>query len=162
MTRSHENNVPHRVRSGVPAGGQFVAHERAEDAITLVPDLEQRQPPRHDPISPTDAMTLAKSFAQAQSSLYGIARHDIDDIAQDVVPSMLEQRRATANPFTRNLVRTAVRHAAWAAERAQLGRVRHEETGGATTPILTCVCASPGAAFYCLMYPHRSERAAAR
>jgi hypothetical protein len=72
-------------------------------------------------------MTLAKSFAQAQSSLYGIAGHDIDDIAQDVVLSMLEQRRATPNPFTRNLVRTAVRHAAWAAERAQLGRVRHEE-----------------------------------
>lgn len=115
-----------RVGAGVPAGGQYASHDRAEASIALA---EPEPANARTPLDPKVAMRFAHQVAAGKAARFMIYDNEtLDDITQNAVLSVLgSMSRDRVNGLTGGLIANAVHHAISAAISERTGVHRPED-----------------------------------
>jgi hypothetical protein len=118
-----------RVRSGVPAGGQFDSHVRAESDVSLggpVPDAKATTP-----LTDSEAIAVSMYAARAFARNGNTPWQDLEDIAQNSLMSVLVSvKNERASHVTPGLLANAARQQYARSINAKLGK-RHEDARAA-------------------------------
>lgn len=121
----HPSSQP-RVAAGVPTGGEFTDHDRAEDSVSLA--APERITAR-TPLDPKAALQFAEQVIAGKATRFRIYDQSTrDDIAQDSVLSVLTtMSNGRADGLTGGLLANAVKHAMTTAISERTGVHRNED-----------------------------------